>query len=536
MTDPGCFRDDEPARMLALFRYGVIAPLAEREDLARGEVSALVEEIAGRTHYRPGKGPVRVSPRTVYGWWRSYRSGGIEALRPKRRKDHGQSRVLEAKLLERAVALRQENPKRTTTTLLDILDLEQHFAQRSAPHRATLDRHLARRGVSRRQMKVFATAPTIRLHVDHFGDLWLGDYHHGPLVLGPDGQPTTSKLGAFLDHASRYPVADRYYLAEDLATLRDSLLRALLRWGPSEKVYVDRGAVYRSDQLAYSLQRIGTQLVHSRAYYSQGRGAIERWWQTIAAFEDEVAARPELLTLHELNRLWEAYRERRYCEVRHSSLGRSPNEAVADVTPRPLDPQLARELFLVRVDRKVHRKDATVAVLGRRFLCDGSLRGRRVDVRFDPSDLGSVLIFDGGQRLQRAFPQPLNARPEPPPVQELPPPTVDYLALVRQDYDRKLLERARPLAYAELSTDPGFTVEHYLDVVRQLAGLTPQPATDREIRDFWDTFGPLPESLVRSACEHAVRLHGRGRHARVYLHALKTLVLAHWKQNRKETP
>jgi hypothetical protein len=164
------------------------------------------------------------------------------------------------------------------------------------------------------------------------------------------------------------------------------------------------------------------------------------------------------------------------------------------------------------------------------------LRRRRVDVRFDPSDLSSVLIFDGGQRLQRAFPQPLNAKPEPPPVHELPPPTVDYLALVRQDYDRQLLERARPLAYAELSTDPGFTVEHYLDVVRQLAGLTPQPATDREIRDFWDTFGPLPESLVRIACEHAVRLHGRGRHARVYLHALRTLVLAHWKQNRKETP
>lgn len=536
MTENGCFRDDEPARMLALFRYGVIAPLAEQESFARGEVSALVEEIASRTHYRPGTGPVRVSRRTVYGWWRCFRRGGIEALRPKRRKDHGRPRALEAALLDRAVALRKENPKRTTTTLLDILDLEKHFVQRSAPHRATLDRHLTRRGASRRQMKVLAVAPTIRMHFEHFGDLWIGDYHHGPLVLAPDGQPATAKLGAFLDHSTRYPVADRYYLAEDLASLRDTLLRALLRWGPSEKVYVDRGAVYRSDQLAYSLQRIGTQLVHSRAYYSQGRGAVERWWQTIEGFEHEVSRRDELLTLHELNRLWEAYRERRYCEVRHSALGQSPNEAVADVTRRPIDPQLARELFLVRVDRKVHRKDATVAVLGRRFLCDASLRGRKVEIRFDPSDLASVLIFDGGQRFQRAFPQPLNARPEPAEVHELPEPTVDYLALVREDYDRKLLERARPLAYVELSTDPGFDGEQFLKLVRQLAGLTPQGAQDREISAFWDTFGPLPESLVRIACEHAVRLHGRGRHPRVYLHALKTLVLAHFKQNRKEIP
>lgn len=530
------YRDDDLARMLALFRYGVIAPLAERESFAKGEVVALVEEIVGRTHYRPGKGAVHVCPRTVYGWWRCFREGGIEALRPKRRKDYGQSRVLETQLLERAVALRQENPKRTTTTLLDILDLEQHFAQRSTPHRATLDRHLARRGASRRQMKVLAVAPTIRMQFENFGDLWIGDYHHGPLVLSPDGQPATSKLGALLDHTTRYPVADRYYLAEDLASLRDTLLRALLRWGRAKKVYVDRGAVYRSDQLAYSLQRIGTQLVHSRAYYSQGRGAIERWWQTIEGFEHEVARRAELLSIHELNRFWEAYRERRYCGVRHSALGCSPNEAVAEVSPKPIDPQLARELFLVRGDRKVNVKDATVAVLGRHFLCDASLRGRKVEVRFDPADLTSVLIFDAGQRFQRAFPQPINAQPQPPPVHKLPEPTVDYLALVREDYDRKLLEHARPLAYVELRTDPGFGSEQFLLLVRQLAGLTPQPAQDREISVFWDTFGPLPESLVRIACEHAVRLHGRGRHPRIYLHALKTLVLAHFKQNRKDIP
>ncbi|MCP3964592.1 MAG: hypothetical protein GY719_42730 [bacterium] len=66
---------------------------------------------------------------------------------------------------------------------------------------------------------------------------------------------------------------------------------------------------------------------------------------------------------------------------------------------------------MVRVDRKIHLKDATVAVLGRHFLCDASLRGRKVQVRFDPPDLASVLIFGSGQRFQRAFPEPLNASP-----------------------------------------------------------------------------------------------------------------------------
>jgi hypothetical protein len=40
----------------------------------------------------------------------------------------------------------------------------------------------------------------------------------------------------------------------------------------------------------------------------------------------------------------------------------------------------------------------------------------------------------------------------------------------------------------------------------------------------------MPEELVRIAVEHVVRLHGRGRHPRVYLHAIRTLVVAQWQQ------
>jgi hypothetical protein len=39
------------------------------------------------------------------------------------------------------------------------------------------------------------------------------------------------------------------------------------------------------------------------------------------------------------------------------------------------------------------------------------------------------------------------------------------------------------------------------------------------------------EALVRIGCEHAVRLHCRGRHIRVYLNAVRLLVTAHWKQH-----
>jgi transposase InsO family protein len=523
-------RDDDQAIQLALFRYGVIARVCERAEGDGSTVTALVDEIAGCMHYLPGRGPIKVSVRTVYQWLARYRKGGIEALRPTWRKDKGSRRAVDEALLGRAVALRMEAPHRTTRTLLDIIKREGAITGKPLPNRATLDRHLERAGASRRQLRILGQKRTIKMRVAAFGDLWVGDYHHGPLVMAPGGKPTTAKLGAFIDHCTRYPVADRYYLSEELVTLRDTMLRGFLRFGPPRRAYVDRGAVYKAEQLAYSLDRVGSKLIHSRAYYSQGRGVIEKWWQVADQFEAEIRLRDELVTIHELNQLWEAWRELRYCNEIHSELGRTPAQAIAEVVPRPLDPAVARELFLVRETRTVGRHDACVPVEGRKFLCESFLRGKRVDVRFDPADLSSVVIFLAGQRVGRAFPQPVGGPPEPHrEATAKPQQSVDYLALLRQDYDKKLLEHARPLAYVDLKPDPTFDAARFVDVVLSLAGVPPRPAAESELRAFFDTVGPVPEEIARIGAEHAVRLHGRGRHVRVYLHAIRTLLLAHLK-------
>ena len=530
----GEYRDDEQAMLMALFRYGVIGPLVDKDSHAPGEVVQLVGEIAGTTHYLPGTGAIRVSERTVYAWLGRYRRGGVEALGPKVRKDRGIRRVLSDEVLHRAIALRKEQPERWTSTLLDILRLEGKLADKPVPHRATLDRHLGERGASRRQMRTLGQKRTIKMHFENFADLYVGDYKHGPVIVGPDGRPTTAKLSAFIDHCTRYPVADRWYPAEDLASMRDTLMRAFLIWGPAKVTYVDRGAVYRAEQLGYSLARMGKTLVHSRAYYSKGRGVIERWWQLADAFIAEVSLHQEPYTLHQLNRLWEAFVELRYCQKVHSELGISPNQAVAAVQKKPVALDVARELFLVRADRQVHNSSACVSVEGRQFVCESFLRGQKVTVRYDPNDLSSVLIFHHDKRVQRAFPQPLGGVPEPHPE---PTPraaqSVDYLALLREDFDKQLIEHARPLAYTDLKAEPDFDCERFVQVVCELAALKAQGAVRAELCAFWDSFGPLPESLVRIGTEHAVRLHTRGRHVRVYLHAIRTLVLAHLKTPNK---
>jgi putative transposase len=517
-------RDDENARVEALFRYRVIAPL-----LAPHECLSLRERVAERAaapHMLPNGDERTFSSRTLWTWLGLFRQGSIEALHPAYRKDKGSMRALSQKELDRAEVLRREVPKRWTSTVLDILIREHTLSSETAPHRATLDRHLRARGASRRQLAVLGEKRTRKMRFDAFGDLWVGDYHEGPLVLCPDGRTTKAKLGAFIDHKTRYPVADRWYLNEELATLRDTLLRALLRFGPPKVAYTDRGAVYRAEQLAYSLAALQSHLVHSRPYYSQGRGVIERWWQLADAFQAEIEAQQELVTIHELNRLWEAFRTLRYLEQVHSDLGTTPAQAISQVVCRPLDPAVARELFLVRADREVHKKDGCVSVEGRRFLCDASLRGRKITVRYDPRDLSSVLVFVDGVRRGRALPQPIGPLDDPPPPTPPKGPKTDYLALLRADYDRRLMQQARPVAYADLGTlDPGFDQSRFLSVFADLTQARLRDAEAKEVHAFWVSFGPLPEKLVRLALDHAVRLRGTGRHVRVYLALLRTFIL-----------
>jgi len=144
--------------------------VVEAQQLACGELTALVRQISNQTHYLPGKGPVGVKERTLYDWLQRYRNGGIAALRPKVRKDKGASRALSDQIIERAVALRKENTTRWTSTLIDILKRDGTLQGRPVAHRATFDRHLSRRGASRRLLRVLGAKRTIKMQFNTFGE------------------------------------------------------------------------------------------------------------------------------------------------------------------------------------------------------------------------------------------------------------------------------------------------------------------------------------------------------------------------------
>ena len=195
----GRFLMDAKAEKLALFRYGLIAPLV-LETLPRGELTRRAEEIAARQYDIPDSQRISVSVDTLLEWTLRYRSGGFDALAPKPRQDRGQSRAITPQLADLIERLKRENPHRTGMTLLRELALtsEQNEPGVSA---STLYRFLKQRGLTERQLLDTARAQEVRSPVSN--QIWQADMLFGPYVQRPGGGKMQAFLHAILDDASR---------------------------------------------------------------------------------------------------------------------------------------------------------------------------------------------------------------------------------------------------------------------------------------------------------------------------------------------
>ena len=169
---------------IAAFRHRLLAAALDAEE---GGVSALLKEAAGRPHRNPDKVLVQVALSTLWKWLAAYRRGGLIALCPHPRKDRGVLRAFPPTLLEAAIRLRQENPQRSSTTIIDIMEREELVAV-GAVARSTLDGHLDRQDLSHRRLGTLAKKTFRRIRADAPFELVVADFHHGPQVrTGEDG-------------------------------------------------------------------------------------------------------------------------------------------------------------------------------------------------------------------------------------------------------------------------------------------------------------------------------------------------------------
>ncbi|MCL6588281.1 MAG: IS481 family transposase, partial [Anoxybacillus sp.] len=103
--------DESMRQEIALFRYGLIAPLVN----GQVDPKSYVKEVSTRMHAVPHYGEKRIAAKTILDWCTQYKKGGFEALKPKRRADRGHSRRLTMEDEEHILALRKKYPHAPVT-------------------------------------------------------------------------------------------------------------------------------------------------------------------------------------------------------------------------------------------------------------------------------------------------------------------------------------------------------------------------------------------------------------------------------------
>ena len=383
---------------IALFRYQLIRGLAD-DSLTTRQRGPMVRAAAMMEHPSPFGGTMMVSKDTIDRWIRAWRRGGFDALKPQRR---APGAVTPAQILSLAATLKRERPARTSAQvrriMIDTLG--------DAPSESTLLRHFRTLELATGVREVFG-----RFEADYPNEIWVGDGLHGPRIGG-----RKTYLFAFLDDHSRLVTAARWAFAEDSVRLTAALRPALESRGIPSVCYVDNGSAFIDASLARTCARLGIRLTHSQPYRPQGRGKIERFFNTVTSqFLTEITTvDPQtgvidggvdagvgstVGTLDEMNALFSSWVEMVYHHAVHSTTGQTPlarwDAGWKNRTPVRKSRGEIAESFRWSAIRKV-TKSATVSLESNTYEVDQLLVGKKVELVYDPFDLAGLITVSAG--------------------------------------------------------------------------------------------------------------------------------------------
>lgn len=459
---------EELRTQVALFRHSLVAPL-QSAVFEHGELTQALTVLASRRYVIPGSRRTTVGFSTLRRWLTLYLARGFEALKPRLRKDFGDSRAIPATWVRKAEALRREVPSRTARAIVEILERLPDYPKNGI-NVHTLDQVLRRRGVRRqkaRRAKVVRRR-TRRWTAKHVNAIWQGDATPGiwlPDPSNPDGNKLSTVLFLWIDDVSRLVPYAEFFLDETLPRMERTLKLAILRRGLPGALYTDNGNVYSATQFLAALAELNVAEIKSQKAYPQGRGKIERIFGVI---QDDLY--PEiyksieegsLRTLSDLNEALWAWLERIYHQRVHSETKKTPLDAYHDGLGdvRAADPVKVARAFLWRYSRKVS-KNGFLSLFGNTYSVDLAWAQQKLELRMDPFDFSRVDVYRDRRPiaravvrdLKRASYRALDLEPLNPP-EPVEPSGVSFLDLLRQEYRRQQAAELGEIAFRDALAD-----------------------------------------------------------------------------------
>jgi putative transposase len=450
--------NEQERNEIAAFRFGIIAPVVQR-NLHPGERYALLRDLAQQSYKIPYSDNTSISIRSLERYLQAYETGGFEALKPKTREKKGSLRHLDPDILRRALELRRELPSRSVETIIRLLELEGKAAPGVIKSR-TLSRYFLEQGwgkkdTDRKVGKIFR-------HFEHeeSNECWQIDTQHSLYLPDPENLDKRKKvyLIAMIDDHSRRIMHAEFFFEERYPRLERCVQKAVLKYGLPRILYCDNGSVYNAKQFQVICARMGTKLIHAKPYSPESKGKIEKFFQYVdSGFTGEanlLINQGKLQSLQQLNTYLRSWLET-YDSRIHRTTKQTPKQRYEARTDhiRHLSAEQLQEIFLWEEERTV-RKTSVVEIEGNFYDVDSALRGKKIQVRYNPFDLSLIQIWKDDQRYADAKPAELRSQRhsklpnEPDDTQ----PTIisNYLERLRQEQEEKKRKALGTTSFSKL--------------------------------------------------------------------------------------
>jgi len=541
--------DEKKREEIALFRYSLILPFLTPEEMEWGVKGELLKRLVTQVRSMPFSQKQSLHESTIRRYLTAYRKKGFDGLKPDNRSDIGASRKIPLDILEKAFQLKKEEPRRSASSIIKIMEAHDMVKPPGIIKPSTLYRIFDKNGLTYKKLK--KSKKNFRsFEAEHANQIWQSDVMYGPFLPDPDRPAMTRRtyLVALIDDYSRLAPHAEFYWQENLPHLENTLHKAILKRGIPEVFYVDNGQIFNAHQINLICAELGIRKITCQPYSPEGKGKIERFFRTVRDRFLVELGHEKVGFLHQLNRKFWAWLEEDYHQTIHSSTNLTPNsrwrESVTGFM-RQIEEKQLQEIFLWREKRKVSKVDE-ISLEGLKFEVASFLKDKWVEVRYNPFDLSEVFIYQDGRFLQKARQSKLarwntaKKQNDPPPEpDETPAPSgVRQLAHLEKLHLEKQKEQAKQLlGRSAPAVRETYTQAHF---IKDVAGVLKRKVEDlhaaelEELQQAWITYGPLQMPLVHLSLTKAVLEKSYHQHISFYIKHIVDSHLKHKGDNKNE--
>lgn len=390
--------DKKSAQEIALFRYGLVAPVIHDENKVKLKY---FKEVSAKQYTVPGSGIKKsYSISTLKNWLNLYKNGGVDALYPSTRSDAGSSKKISEDLYLKLVKIIEDYPYLSASGIYRMLITEGTISGNDFSV-VTLRNYIRNQSL---RITDPSKTPRKKFEMPAVNMLWIADFMHGPYLRDSSDHNRKKKtyLCAIIDDHSRLIIGSKFFFRENTLSLASVFKEAILQYGLPQKFYCDNGAVFSTAYLSLACARCKISLIHSKPYDSPSRGKIERFFRTVRGSFLAAQKSPLSYSIEDLNDHWYRWLQNDYNESTHSSTKETPlNRYLKSLSHSKINRIPEHELdkaFYISFERVV-KKDATISLNGLSYEVPPEYIGCKIELRAPLDKPTQFSIFEYEQPM-----------------------------------------------------------------------------------------------------------------------------------------